>query len=146
MLRKLHRLAELRPIELLILPQLIAFALTSRVGLKLTTLPRLSGFIARCATNFWLKRLPLLHRRCGIERLCLLADLAARVTYGSGRCLGRSLLILWLLKARDQPAKLLVGVNKEADIFHAHAWIETEGRVIGDTPELTEQFATLLRI
>jgi hypothetical protein len=67
------------------------------------------------------------------------------VTYGSGRCLGRSLLILWLLKIRGQPAELLVGVNKEHALFHAHAWIETEGRVIGDRPEMTGQFAILLR-
>jgi hypothetical protein len=59
--------------------------------------------------------------------------------------LGRSLLILWLLKIRGQPAELLVGVNKEDSLFHAHAWIETEGRVIGDRPEMTGQFAVLLR-
>ena len=145
MLRKLHRLAELSAAEGLILFQLIPLALASRIGLRLTTLPRLSGFIARCAGNTLLKRLPLLHRRYGIERLCALADLAARVTYGSGRCLGRSLLILWLLKARGQPAELLVGVNKEDSLFHAHAWIEIEGRVIGDRPEMTDQFAILLR-
>jgi len=145
MLRKLHRLAELSAAEWLILFQLIPLALASRLGLKLTTLPGISGLIARCAGNTLLERLPLLHRRYGIERLCVLADLAARVTYGSGRCLGRSLLILWLLKARGQPAELLVGVNKEDSLFHAHAWIETEGRVIGDRPEMTEQFAILLR-
>lgn len=145
MVRKFRRLAELSAADWLILFQLIALALASRIGLKLTTLPRLSGFIARCAGNTLLKRLPLLNRRYDVERLCALADLAARATYGSGRCLGRSLLILWLLKIRGQPAELLVGVNKEDSLFHAHAWIETEGRVIGDRPEMTGQFAVLLR-
>jgi len=145
MVRKLRRLAELSATEWLILLQLVALGLASRIGLKLTTLPRLCGLIARCAGNPWLKRLPLFHRRHGIERLCALADLAARVTYGAGRCLGRSLLILWLLKARGQPADLMVGVNKGGSVFLAHAWIETEGRIIGDRPEMTEHFAILLR-
>jgi len=145
MVRKFRRLAELSAAEWPILLQLIALALGSRLGLKLTTLPHLSGLIDRGAGNALLKRLPLLNRRYSIERLCNLADLAARVTYGSGCCLGRSLLILWLLKTRGQPAELLVGVNKEQALLHAHAWIETEGRVIGDRPEMTEQFAILLR-
>ncbi len=145
MLKKFRRLTELSAADWLVFLQLIALALASRIGLKLTTLPRLSGFIARCARNTVMKRLPLLNRRYGIERLCALADLAARVTYGSGRCLGRALLILWLLKIRGRPAELLVGVNKEDSLFHAHAWIETEGRVIGDRPEMTGQFAVLLR-
>ncbi len=80
-----------------------------------------------------------------MDRLWLLADLAARVTCGRGRCLGRSLLLLWLLKARAQSAELLVGVNKDGGVFEAHAWIETEGRVLGERPEMTAQFAVLLR-
>ena len=146
MLRKLHRLAELAAPEWLILFQLVPVALASRIALRITTLPRLTNFIARCAGNPWLKHLPLFHRKYDPERLYVLANLAARVTFGSGLCLGRSLLLLWMLKARDQPAELLVGVNKGNDIFNAHAWIETEGRVIGDRPEMTGQFAVLLRI
>lgn len=146
MLRKLHRLAELSAIEWLILFQLLPVALAWRVALQLTTLRRLTNFIARCAGNPWFKRLPMFHRRYDPARLYMLANLAAKVTFGSGLCLGRSLLMLWMLKARDQPAELLIGVNKGNDIFHAHAWIETQGRVIGDRPEITDQFAVLLRI
>ncbi|HTY56224.1 MAG TPA: lasso peptide biosynthesis B2 protein [Candidatus Binataceae bacterium] len=145
MVRKFRRLAELYAAEWPVLFQLTALALLLRVGLKLTTLPRLSGAVARYASNPLLKHLPLLNRKFTLDRLCALADLAARVTYGSGRCLGRSLLILWLLKIRGHPAELLVGVNKQQAVFNAHAWIETEGRVIGDRPETTEQFAILLR-
>lgn len=146
MLRKLHRLAELAAPEWLILFQLVPIALASRVALRFTTLPRLTNFIARSAGNPRLKHLPLFHRKYDPERLYVLANLAARVTFGSGLCLGRSLLLLWMLKARDQPAELLVGVNKGNDVFHAHAWVETQGRVIGDRPEITDQFAVLLRI
>jgi hypothetical protein len=145
MVRKFRRLAELSAAEWPVLFQLIALALALRIGLKLTTLPRLSGVVARCAGNPVLKHLPLLNLRFTLDRLCVLADFAARVTYGSGRCLGRSLLILWLLKVRGHPAELVVGVNKQQAVFNAHAWIETEGRVIGDRPETPEQFAILLR-
>lgn len=142
---KFRRLAELSAAEWPIVFQLLALGLVLRAGLKLTTLPRLTTAVARYANNPLLKHLPLLSRRRNLERLCALADLAARASYGTGRCLGRSLLILWLLKARGRPAELVVGVNRENSVFNAHAWIETEGRVIGDRPDTPEQFAILLR-
>ncbi len=146
MLRKLRRLAELSPGEWLLLSQLVAFSLAAGVGLRLMALPRLTAFIARCAEDRRLRRLPLLHSQYEVTRLATLADMAARVTHGQGSCLTRSLLLFWLLKARGEPVELLIGVNKETAALQAHAWIETQGRVLGDSPANTGCFATLLRI
>lgn len=145
MLKKLHRLAELSPGEVLLLPQLALFSLALGVGLRLLALPRLTGFIARSAENGWLRHLPWIQGRTEVARLAVLADLAARVTHGQGRCLTRSLLLFWLLKARREPVHLLIGISKDASAIHGHAWIETQGRVMGDNPEMTGRFATLLR-
>lgn len=146
MLRKLRRLAKLSPGEWLLLSQLVAYSLAAGVGLRFMTLPRLTGFIAQCAENRWLRRFPLLHGRYEVARLTTLVDLAAKVTRGQGRCLTRSFLLFWLFKIRGKSAELLVGVSKESAIFQAHAWIETQGRVVGDSPEMTGRFATLLRL
>lgn len=145
MLKKLRRLAEFSPGERLLLLQLTVFSLAAGVGLRLGTLPRLMGFIARCVENRQLRCLPLLHSRYEAARLAVLADMAARVIPGQGRCLIRSLLLLWMLKARGEPVELFIGISKEATTLHGHAWIEAQGRVMGDSLEMTEHFVTLLR-
>ena len=146
MLRKLRRLAKLTPCEWLLLSQLVVYSLAAGVGLRFMALPRLLCFIAQCAENRWLRRFPLLHGRYEFARLTTLVDLAAKVTRGQGRCLTRSFLLFWLFKIRGKSAELLVVVSKESATFQAHAWIETQGRVVGDIPEMTGRIATLLRL
>lgn len=133
-LRKLRRLSEISPNDWLFLTQLVLFSLTVGVAVRLVALPRLIGCMARGAEHRWLGRLPLHHNGYEVARLAALADLAARVTHGQGRCLARSLLLFWLLKAHGEPAELLIGISKEAAALHSHAWIELRHRVIGDTP------------
>jgi Transglutaminase-like superfamily len=101
--------------------------------------------MARYTGHRWLGRFPV-HQDCyEVTQLALLADIAAWVTHGQGRCLGRSLLLFWLLKVRGEPAELLIGIRKEAAVLHSHAWIELRGKVIGDHPQLIGRFALLLR-
>src|SRR6266542_4192343 len=143
--KKLHRLAEFSLGEWLLLLQLTTFSLTTEIGLWLVALPRLTDLIARCAQNRWLRHFPLLHERYAVRQLTTLADLAARVTHGQERCLPRSLLLFWLCKARGEPAALLIGISKEAAALQGHAWVETQGGVIGDSVEMTRRFALLHR-
>ena len=145
MLKKLSRLSRLSPADWLLLPQLVLSALVMRLCLKVMPLPRLTGFLARGAQHRGLQGLPLLHSRYEVARLVELADLATRVTHGQARCLARSLLLFWLLKTREEPVELLLGISKEAATLRGHAWIEKSGGVLGDSPELTGRFATLLR-
>jgi Transglutaminase-like superfamily len=144
-LRKLRRLSELSPNEWLFLAQLVLFILMWGVAVRLVALPHLMGFMARCVGNRWLGRFPVYHRYYEVAHLARLADMAARVTHGQGRCLGRSLLLFWLLKARGEPAELLIGISKAAGTLRSHAWIELRRRVIGDHPQIIRRFAILLR-
>ena len=146
MLRKLRRLAELSPAELLVFFQLTAFALAARFALTFLRLSRVAEFVARGANNRFLRSLPLFQNRYEITRLTRLADYAARATRPDGPCLLRSLLLFWLLKSRGEAAELLIGVSKEASALNSHAWIETQGNIIGDSTEMTGRFATLLRL
>jgi Transglutaminase-like superfamily len=144
-LRNLRRLSEISLNEWLFLAQLVPFTLAARVAVKWVALPRLMGFMARCMGNRWLGRFPVNHSCYEVAQLALLADVAARVTHGQGRCLGRSLLLFWLLKVRGEPAELSIGISKDAAALHSHAWIELRGRVIGDHPQLIRRFVSLLR-
>jgi hypothetical protein len=144
-LRKLRRLSKISLNESLFLAQLVPFTLAARVAVKWVALPCLVGFMARCAGNRWLGRFPLNHGCYEVAHLTRLADIAARVTHGQGRCLGRSLLLFWLLKARGEPAELLIGISKEVASLHGHAWIQLRRRVIGDHPQIIRHFAILFR-
>jgi Transglutaminase-like superfamily len=146
MLRKLRRLAELSPAELLVFSQLTAFALAARFALTFLRLSRVTEFAARGAHNRFLRCLPLFQSRYEITRLTRLADYAARATRFDGPCLVRSLLLFWLLKSRGEAAELLIGVSKEASALNSHAWVETQGNIIGDSLEMTGRFAPLLRL
>lgn len=145
MVRKLRRLSKLSPGELLVFFQLVLFALLARGALTFVALTRVMEFVARGADNRFLRSLPLFQNHYDMTRLSVLADLAAKGLCREGPCLLRSLLLFRLLKARGEPAELLIGVSKETSALQSHAWIETQGTVIGDNPAMTGGFATLLR-
>ena len=144
--RKFRKLAEISPSEWLLLLQLFLFSLAAAVVLRLAGLSRFIGLMNRGATEPRLRFLPALHRRHEIARLSTLVELATRITHGQNRCLPRSLLMFWLLKARGEPARLVIGVSKVASTLESHAWIETEGTVMVDSPGLTRRFVPLLRL
>ncbi len=145
MLRTLRRLIEFSAAERLLLLQLFILSLVMETGLRLLPLPRLVRFLSIGANTTLLQRLPLLHKTSDWTRLAVLADLAARVTRGQGRCLVRSLLRFWLLRIRGESAELLIGVSREASVLHAHAWIEAPERTVGESAETAGRFTPLLR-
>ncbi len=56
-------------------------------------------------------------------------------------CLMRSLAIHHLLEQSGlDPGQIRIGVNLVDDEFLAHAWVEVDGRVMGDTPAYVDQF------
>ena len=145
MLRKLRRLSELSPVELLVFCQLFFFALAARVTLRFIALSHFTKFLAVSAHNPLLRQFPLGHRCQETAQLAVVTGLAARAIRAEGPCLLRSLLLFWLLKARGEYAELLIGVSIEASGLNSHAWVESQGNVLGDSEESAFHFATLLR-
>ena len=145
MARKLRSLSKFSCGELLVLFQLVALALAARAALTFLRLSRVMELVARGAGNRFLRCLPLFQNRYELTRLTRLADIAARNAQGDGRCLIRSLLVFWLLKSRGEAAELFVGVRREVSALHSHAWIESRGRILIDSPETAGSYATLLR-
>ena len=62
-----------------------------------------------------------------------LVNIAARYSALPVNCLPRSVVVWWLLRHAGVAADLRIGVQKEADVLMAHAWVELAGVPVGDT-------------
>lgn len=58
-------------------------------------------------------------------------------------CLPRSLVLWHLLRRRGTPAQLCIGVAKERDQLMAHAWVESNGQVVNDRPDVAQRYAPI---
>jgi transglutaminase superfamily protein len=66
---------------------------------------------------------------------------AARYGVFRPRCLVRSLALQRLLDRRGIPGvELKIGVRLEQGSFSAHAWVEVNGRILGDSAHLVRSF------
>jgi hypothetical protein len=72
-------------------------------------------------------------------RTARMVAVAAR--YAGGTCLAQSLVLTRFLERAGIPAELRIGVRKGERGFEAHAWVEAEGTILNDTPDVAERFA-----
>ena len=58
-------------------------------------------------------------------------------------CLHRSLTLAWMLRERGVPAEMRIGVGREPadEALLFHAWVEIDGLVVNDSPDVADQFA-----
>lgn len=69
---------------------------------------------------------------------------AAKYLWGASTCLTRSMAIQRRLHDEGiHGAFLRVGVGRRDGAFVAHAWIELDGRVIGDEPTVVQMYTAL---
>lgn len=59
-------------------------------------------------------------------------------------CLPRSLTLWTLLNRHGLPAQFCIGVGKQGDDFAAHAWVESDGVVLNDTPDHVARYTRLV--
>jgi hypothetical protein len=57
-----------------------------------------------------------------------------------GKCLSRSLALIWLLRRHRIGAHLHLGVRLIDGRLDAHAWVECDGVALNERPEVAEQF------
>lgn len=65
------------------------------------------------------------------ERLALIANIAGRRGAVTATCLRQAMLLEWWLRRRGLDAKLKLGARLQEGQFDAHAWVELEGRALG---------------
>ena len=85
------------------------------------------------------------------RRLGRVVNGSARRGPWSANCLERSLTLWWLLRRRGLAGDLHIGVRRRpggppgTSALDFHAWVEYEGVVINDVPNVRERFATFSR-
>ena len=76
------------------------------------------------------------------HRLAYLVGLAARRGLGRPNCLSRSVVLWSLLRRRGMAGRLRIGVrggDGAQPLFHA--WVEYDGAVINDAPDVAEHYS-----
>lgn len=82
-----------------------------------------------------------------VARLALAISRAARYGLFRPSCLVRALALHRLLQARGfSDTSLRIGVRRQAQQFHAHAWVEYRGLVLADEDWQVKRFAELARM
>ena len=71
--------------------------------------------------------------------LGLFGEAAATCVHGT-RCLPRSLALQRFLRRYGAQARLRLGMRKTGAGWTGHAWLEREGRVVGDSEDFVRQF------
>ena len=139
---KLERLRKLSIRDLALLSQLIGCACAVAIALRVMGWRRLSQSILVRSRGKWARHLPWFHFNYEIERLVPLVDIAAG-RFPRNRCLVRSMLMLWLLRTRGEPAEVVLGVRKRAGTFEAHAWTSSARGPVGESAEAIADFAIM---
>jgi hypothetical protein len=75
------------------------------------------------------------------ESLARLVGVAARLAPGRPSCLVRALVLRSLLRRAGAAAVLRIGVRLECGRLDAHAWVECNGRAIGEAAEVATRYA-----
>jgi len=77
------------------------------------------------------------------ERAVRSIDRVARLGIGRPLCLARSLALQSMLERRGVRSVIRVGVRGSATELTAHAWVEWNGRVLGDQPDHVARYRRL---
>lgn len=80
-----------------------------------------------------------------LERLHWLVAVAAGRHAHPVTCLRRSLVLRALLARRGVAAELRFGVHRDTPDLQAHAWLEVDGRPLGERPETLARLVPLER-
>ncbi len=115
--------------------------LSFAIGLRLTRLTiRLAGFRR---TVVLARRVPTSRRTAPpLDSATAWAEAIERVggrPYG-GTCLDRSVFLWWLMRVRGLDGFLRIGVLMGDDRIEAHAWVELDGVVVNDEPDIADRF------
>ena len=139
--RKLRRARHLSAREALDVARAFGWIALIRVGVHVLPYPTLLRYLDRglpAPVAGWQD-----DARSPVLRLAKAMDIAERNSRPRPKCLARSLALMRMLRAIGIPAEVKIGVARPNGGFEAHAWVELEGQVVNDAPDITSRFRTL---
>ena len=78
-----------------------------------------------------------------VGRLVWATEAAARHHLYPMRCLPKALCLRWLLGRHGIESELRIGVARQDGGLAAHAWVERQGRPVGESSRVEDRFAPL---
>jgi hypothetical protein len=125
-MNRLAKFARLSPLDRSLFVRAMLWSATIRLGLWLVPFRFLRRFVDR-ARN---KPKPAAPERPAIDRIVRAVNTAGHYVPRS-TCLTRALAAQVLLGEQGYPSQLRIGFSKsEAGIFQAHAWVESQARIV----------------
>lgn len=77
------------------------------------------------------------------EVLVASVELAARLSVPKAMCLPRSLVLASMMLDAGYPADVRIGVRRHDGALQAHAWVESDGTVVGDRLDVASVYRPL---
>lgn len=99
--------------------------------------------------SFLEKVTPLAERNPGISayearQMGKLVNIAAWRGAYKATCLRRSLVLWWMLRRRGSASQVRIGVRMENGEFTSHAWVERDGQVLNDAPDVGARYRVMI--
>lgn len=141
-LMTLSRWRQLSPAERRVFLQAVLLLPALALGLRLLGLRRTQAGLARFSRPAAPPAAPVPAAR----RLAYLVRAAAVHGPYRATCLPQALAVWGLLRRRGLTGELRIGVRKAAGQFEAHAWVEYQGLVLNDQPDVAQHFAPITPI
>ncbi|MBN2117193.1 MAG: lasso peptide biosynthesis B2 protein [Anaerolineales bacterium] len=141
-LHKLNSASRLSAEDWMLFLQAWVWLLIFDIGLRTRPFSELQAFAARLTSH------PIPSPEQTEKQLRMLKVAVARA--GSHHlypmtCLRRSLALQKMLAQRGVAAELKIGVYKELDLLNAHAWVECQGKPIGEPEKVMDHYVMLRR-
>jgi len=135
----LRRLRRLNRAEAWALARAWWLLLTIDMGLRILPFQRLEGWLASSAREGAAAE----PDETAVSRLVWATAAAARHHLYPMRCLPQALCLRWLLGRLGIAAELRIGVERSRGDLRAHAWVERDGRPVGEDFRVADRFAPL---
>lgn len=109
------------------------------LALRVAGFRRVYGFLLRSSPAAGAHHRPVSQQE--VSGLARMVNAAANHGLVQATCLPRSLLAWWLLRRRGVISEIKIGVRVHQGQFEAHAWVQREGIVLNDRPDVGQRFA-----
>ncbi len=118
------------------LPSAYAWVMVAALGLRLVGFQRTARLLATGLAAAG-------RTDASLTAIARAVDVAARHQPWRVSCLARSLALRRLLRQLGHDAQLRIGVQRSGDELHAHAWVEVDGRPLGESGDALRDFSVL---